>query len=122
MFLVYGFPPKPMRNGGLGKIKFHVHVWTFHAIFIKITFSEIATSPLPTSFVHFWTFKAFSKMISLSELNPNFLCLKENPYHSWESQFFITLYMETRSSVLEIIFKGFLQISLAAICHTMYFL
>ena len=46
-----------------------------------------------------------------SDLGPNFLCWRGNPYGSWESQFSITPYMESNCCVLEIIFGGFIQIS-----------
>ena len=58
------------------------------------------------SSVHLLHFPTKKKDFFFSELGPNFTCWRENPYHSWEHQFSIPLYRESRSCYLEIIFGG----------------
>ena len=74
-------PPIPMQSRSVGKNKFCVQIWTFHAFSIKISFSEIVTNPigLGASKPQFCTFMDIKcifqyKKNIFSELGPNFTC------------------------------------------------
>ena len=117
-----------LRSGVLDKIKFCVHIWTFHVLSIKKSLVKLPWIPLylgvrlaKPDFVHFWMFNTNSNTYFFSELSTNLTCWRENPYHSWESQFLITLYSKSNSCVLEIVFGATSQMSRASICCWRYF-
>ena len=71
--------------------------------------------------MHFWTFNAISNNF-FCEFGPTFTCWRGNPYHSWESHLSITLYRESKTCDLVIIFGRLLQISRTTICRPRHFL
>ena len=80
-------PLSLMRSGQLANMKFCVYIWKFHALSIKIIFSEIATNSFPVGVgllnlnsVHIWTFTAISNIPAnnvFSEFGPNSTCWRD---------------------------------------------
>ena len=90
--------PKTMRIKVLAKLKFCVQIWTFHALEIKIILVILPLTPLPMGvakpeFCAFVDIKCNFQEIIFSELGSNFTCLRQIPYHSWESQFSIPFHI-----------------------------
>ena len=109
-------PSNPMKSGGWQKMMFCVHIWTFYVLSIKIFFSEIATNPLTNRSCYTWVLYISGHLMQFptnnhfSELGPNLSCCRENPHHSWESQFSITLYRESNSCVFNYLWVFFTDI------------
>ena len=68
-------PPNPMGSGrGWQKMKFCIHIKTFHALSIEIIFNEIATNPLTHGdrvAKHFKIIRSKSQVNNTKSTGPN---------------------------------------------------
>ena len=78
-----------------------MQIWTFHALSIKIFFSEITTNPLAMGSVlpnlgslQFWTLYSIFNKKFLSEVGPSLTFVGENSCHCWENLVSFNIWMK----------------------------